>query len=98
MTFPSIIQGGTGIGVSGWQLAHAVSSRGQLGVVSGGDLRRAMRAFPLPGVAADALRRYFRAGGREAAPYRMLPMYRKGVSLARALWRLSVFASSARMT
>lgn len=34
-TWPSLIQGGMGIGVSGWQLARAVSRRGQLGVVSG---------------------------------------------------------------
>jgi nitronate monooxygenase len=32
---PRIIQGGMGIGVSNWQLAKAVSSLGQLGVVSG---------------------------------------------------------------
>jgi nitronate monooxygenase len=32
---PTIIQGGMGIGVSGWQLAQAVSRCGQLGVVSG---------------------------------------------------------------
>ena len=32
---PEIIQGGMGVGVSGWALAQAVSSRGQLGVVSG---------------------------------------------------------------
>jgi NAD(P)H-dependent flavin oxidoreductase YrpB (nitropropane dioxygenase family) len=32
---PRIIQGGMGIGVSGWTLARAVSMRGQLGVVSG---------------------------------------------------------------
>lgn len=32
---PKIIQGGMGIGVSGWRLARAVSSLGQLGVVSG---------------------------------------------------------------
>lgn len=34
-TLPAIIQGGMGIGVSNWQLARAVSLRGQLGVVSG---------------------------------------------------------------
>ena len=33
--FPAIIQGGMGVGISGWALAHAVSSAGQLGVVSG---------------------------------------------------------------
>ncbi len=32
---PTIIQGGMGVAVSGWQLARAVSSLGQLGVVSG---------------------------------------------------------------
>jgi len=32
---PRIIQGGMGVGVSTWRLANAVSSRGQLGVVSG---------------------------------------------------------------
>jgi nitronate monooxygenase len=33
--FPTIIQGGMGIGVSNWRLAQAVSRLGQLGVVSG---------------------------------------------------------------
>ncbi len=32
---PMIIQGGMGIAVSNWKLAHAVSAMGQLGVVSG---------------------------------------------------------------
>jgi nitronate monooxygenase len=35
MKYPKIIQGGMGAGVSGWQLAKAVSRMGQLGVVSG---------------------------------------------------------------
>jgi len=35
MGLPVIIQGGMGVGVSSWRLAHAVSERGQLGVVSG---------------------------------------------------------------
>lgn len=34
-SLPMIIQGGMGAGVSGWQLAKAVSLTGQLGVVSG---------------------------------------------------------------
>lgn len=34
-SIPLVIQGGMGVGVSGWQLAQAVSQRGQLGVVSG---------------------------------------------------------------
>jgi len=108
LALPAIIQGGMGIGVSGWRLARAVSSHGHLGVVSGtaldslfvrrlqdgdpgGDLRRAMRAFPLPGVAADALRRWFRADRGTDEAYRMLPMYRKGASLARE--RLTMLAS-----
>lgn len=32
---PPIIQGGMGVGVSGWRLARAVAQQGQLGVVSG---------------------------------------------------------------
>jgi NAD(P)H-dependent flavin oxidoreductase YrpB (nitropropane dioxygenase family) len=32
---PLIIQGGTGVGVSGWPLARAVAQTGQLGVVYG---------------------------------------------------------------
>jgi nitronate monooxygenase len=35
MRHPEIIQGGMGVGVSGWRLARAVASAGQLGVVSG---------------------------------------------------------------
>ncbi len=35
MQLPRIIQGGMGVGISGWQLAGAVASAGQLGVVSG---------------------------------------------------------------
>ncbi|MDA8290155.1 MAG: nitronate monooxygenase, partial [Actinomycetota bacterium] len=35
MRLPTIIQGGMGVGVSGWRLAKAVASTGQLGVVSG---------------------------------------------------------------
>jgi nitronate monooxygenase len=51
---------------------------------SGGDLRRAMAAFPLPEIAAEALRRYFIPGGRPSGtPYRMLTMYRHAPSRAR---------------
>ncbi|WP_157239256.1 nitronate monooxygenase [Catenuloplanes japonicus] len=35
MTWPAVIQGGMGVGVSGWRLARAVALTGQLGVVSG---------------------------------------------------------------
>ncbi|HEU4697808.1 MAG TPA: nitronate monooxygenase [Gemmatimonadales bacterium] len=51
---------------------------------AGGHLRRAMAHFPLPGVASDALKKFFLPAGRPAgAPYRMLTMYRKGASRAR---------------
>jgi NAD(P)H-dependent flavin oxidoreductase YrpB (nitropropane dioxygenase family) len=50
----------------------------------GGDMRRAMAEFPLAGVADAVLARYFLPEGRPAAaPYRMLPMYRKGAGRAR---------------
>lgn len=78
---PLLIQGGMGVGVSGWPLASAVSSTGQLGVVSGtaldavlvrrlqlgdvgGDIRRAMKSFPVPGVVTGILDRYFIPGGK----------------------------------
>ena len=35
MTYPLIIQGGMGAGVSNWRLAQAVCKTGQLGVISG---------------------------------------------------------------
>ncbi len=82
-----------GIAVSNWQLARAVSTAGQMGVVSGtalstvfirrlqdgdtgGHIRRALKHFPLPGLAQQMLERYFLEGGR--APnqsYRLAPMY-----------------------
>lgn len=95
---PPIIQGGMGIGISGWRLARAVSLRGQLGVVSGvaadtllvrglqagdpdGHLRRAIRAFPIPGIADELLARYLCEGGLpDAAPYRLLALYSEHVS------------------
>jgi NAD(P)H-dependent flavin oxidoreductase YrpB (nitropropane dioxygenase family) len=98
-----IIQGGMGVGISDWRLARAVSSRGQLGVVSGtavdtvmvrrlqdgdvgGHVRRAMNAFPVPGVAEDVQRLYFLPAGREpGTPYKLLPMYKQVMSSARQL-------------
>ena len=77
---PWLIQGGMGVGVSGWRLARAVARTGQLGVVSGtaldtllirvlqsgdpgGHLRRALAAFPVPGLAESLRDRYFVEGG-----------------------------------
>jgi NAD(P)H-dependent flavin oxidoreductase YrpB (nitropropane dioxygenase family) len=50
----------------------------------GGHLRRAIAAFPVPGVVDEVLRRYFRPDGRPAGvPYKTLPMYKQVVSDAR---------------
>jgi nitronate monooxygenase len=50
----------------------------------GGHVRRAIAQFPIPHVGADALRRYFLADGRAPSqPYKMLPMYKQVVSIAR---------------
>lgn len=50
----------------------------------GGDLRRAMEHFPIPGVASDILKRYFvPAGERGDAPYKPVPMYKQVVSRVR---------------
>ena len=100
-SFPLVIQGGMGVGVSGWRLARAVSCAGQLGVVSGtvadvllarrledgdpgGHLRRALAAFPIPGVAERVLERYFRRAGRPAdSPYTAIPMLRQDLDVER---------------
>jgi len=89
---PTVIQGGMGVGVSDWRLARAVSSAGQLGVISGtaldavlarrlqagdigGHMRRALGQFPIPGVAARILKRYFSADGKPAgAAFKSKPM------------------------
>lgn len=110
---PVLIQGGMGVGVSGWRLARTVSRAGQLGVVSGtaldltlarrlqrgdpgGDLRRALAAFPVPEVAARVLRRYYVPGGiPEGAPYRPVP--RLGLRQSRALDELTVVANFAEV-
>ena len=58
-----------------------------------GDLRRAMAAFPLPGVAEQVLAKFFLAGGRPpGTPYSLLPLYRQTVDRAReALTILAAF-------
>ncbi|MGW5731420.1 MULTISPECIES: nitronate monooxygenase [Streptomyces] len=91
---PEVIQGGMGVGVSGWRLARAVSRADQLGVVSGtaldallvrrlqtgdpgGDVRRALAAFPVPELATAVVDRYFVEGGVEAGRrFRAQPMLR----------------------
>jgi len=51
---------------------------------NGGHMRRAMAAFPIPGVADAVMRRYFRSEGRAPGqPYKLLPMYKQRVSVER---------------
>jgi NAD(P)H-dependent flavin oxidoreductase YrpB (nitropropane dioxygenase family) len=78
---PTIIQGGMGVAVSGWELARAVCQAGELGVVSGtaldvvcarrlqsgdpgGHMRRALAAFPIPGMALRVMKQYYVHGGK----------------------------------
>jgi NAD(P)H-dependent flavin oxidoreductase YrpB (nitropropane dioxygenase family) len=50
----------------------------------GGHMRRAMAHFPMAGMAEQVLRRYFLPEGREpGAAYKLLPMYKQLVSVAR---------------
>ncbi len=50
----------------------------------GGHMRRAMAAFPIPGVGAAVEARFWIDGGKPPAqPYAMLPMYRVGASPTR---------------
>ena len=49
-----------------------------------GHMRRAIAHFPIPGVGASVLQRYFRPEGRPAGtPYKVLPMYKQRVSVPR---------------
>jgi nitronate monooxygenase len=53
---------------------------------AGGHMRRAMVAFPVPGVAEDVLRLYFRPDGRApGTPYKLLPMYKQVMSHPREM-------------
>ena len=57
MSYPTIIQGGMGAGVSDWRLANAVSRQGQLGVVSGTALEQIMARRMQDGDVGGHLRR-----------------------------------------
>ncbi|HEV8235624.1 MAG TPA: nitronate monooxygenase, partial [Gemmatimonadaceae bacterium] len=51
---------------------------------SGGHVRAAIEHFPIPGVGETAIQRYFLPNGRPGgAPYKVLPMQKQVVSLAR---------------
>jgi nitronate monooxygenase len=109
MNLPTIIQGGMGVAVSDWRLAHTVSRLGQLGVVSGtllpvvmtrrlqlgdtgGEVRRALAAFPDAALAARILAAYFIEGGKPAeAPFKAIPM--PAVQPSRLWMELTVVAN-----
>ncbi len=57
VSWPRIIQGGMGVAISGWQLARAVSRKGQLGVVSGTSLNVVFAQRLQQGDAGGHLRR-----------------------------------------
>lgn len=81
--------------VSGTAIDSLFVRRLQDGDLSG-SLRRALDHFPLPDVSAQALKKYFLAGGRvDGAPYRLLSMWRHGVSRARE--QITMLASFAEV-
>ncbi len=69
--------------VSGTAIDSVLARRLQDGDADG-HMRRAMASFPIPQVAAEALAKLFRPGGRAPGqPYATLPMYQQLVSRAR---------------
>lgn len=69
--------------VSGTMLDTVMVRRLQDGD-EGGHVRRALAHFPIDGVGAEILRRYYLPDGRpEGTPYKLLPMYRQVVTNAR---------------
>jgi NAD(P)H-dependent flavin oxidoreductase YrpB (nitropropane dioxygenase family) len=77
--------------VSGTLLAVVLARRLQQGD-PGGELRRALHHFPLPGVATRVLADYFVPGGKDpAAPFKLTPM--PVLRLSPALAELTVLAN-----
>ncbi|HEX9083185.1 MAG TPA: nitronate monooxygenase [Gemmatimonadaceae bacterium] len=69
--------------ISGTALDTVLVRRLQDGDV-GGHMQRAMRGFPIPGVADAVLERYFLPEGRGPdQPYKLIPMYKQRVSVER---------------
>jgi NAD(P)H-dependent flavin oxidoreductase YrpB (nitropropane dioxygenase family) len=57
----------------------------------GGEIREAISHFPILKVGDEILGRYFEPAGRRGAPYKVLPMYKQRVSVARQ--RVTVLAN-----
>lgn len=75
MTWPVIIQGGMGVGVSSWRLARTVSRLGQLGVVSGTALDLVLARRLQLGDPEGHLRRALAHFPETAAAARVLTQY-----------------------
>ena len=73
--YPRIIQGGMGIGVSGWELARAVSRLGHLGVVSGTAVDTVMIRRLQDGDEGGHVRRAMRAFPMPEVSERLLHRY-----------------------
>ncbi|HEX2896166.1 MAG TPA: nitronate monooxygenase [Marmoricola sp.] len=72
---PAVIQGGMGVGVSGWQLARSVSRAGGLGVVSGTALDLVLARRLQDGDAGGHVRRALAAFPDQAMADRVLEHY-----------------------
>jgi len=72
---PMIIQGGMGVGVSGWPLARAVALTGQLGVVSGVALDTLLARRLQLGDAGGHIRRALASFPHAEAAERILDRY-----------------------
>src|ERR1700693_1355193 len=69
--------------ISGTALDTVLVRRLQDGDI-GGHMRRGIQRFPVAGVAEEVLERYFRPEGRRPEePYKLIPMYKQRVSVAR---------------
>jgi NAD(P)H-dependent flavin oxidoreductase YrpB (nitropropane dioxygenase family) len=75
------VTGNLGV-VSGTMLDTVLVRRLQDGD-PGGEIREAISHFPVLKVGDEILGRYFEPGGRNGAPYKVLPMYKQRVSVAR---------------
>jgi nitronate monooxygenase len=75
MQLPVIIQGGMGVGVSGWRLARAVAMQGQLGVVAGTALATTLVRRLQLGDEGGHLRRAMAAFPEPEAAKRILDRY-----------------------
>lgn len=89
MELPRLIQGGMGAGVSGWNLARAVSTLGQLGVVSGTALDSILVRRLQSGDGGGHMRRAIAAFPFPAVGEHVLQRYFVGADQRKARYRLA---------